>query len=416
MRCFLKLLSALLFCAVVIKENNSTASEWIVDADGNWNLVSNWLGPVPDGTGAIALFGTAITGNRNVIITDPTDNNVTVGQLEFDGHFGYSLSEASGQSFTLSGSPAASIMLLGMNGNAQEKISDSISLASNLTLENDSGGALVFNQAQISGSNITITKTGNGTVLFLDSDTHNLTGTTTWLLNGGTVVDASAGTNQLSASANLVFNGGTFVAENNVTGISSIFIGSGGGTISVFDSSASQFGITAISTPNELTGNGRLIKQGLGTLGISGAQSGFTGSVEVRGGEINASDSSQPLANAAGFIVDGVSGIFAGQLLLSSTNLTNVPISVGSGGVLVAPSGVSVGLASLTRGGNLVLAPGAVVAQTTSGGNASIQGLGATQDLYFGIGTSQNIAALTIGAGTPWTGLSGIEESNVTLN
>ena len=230
------------------------------------------------------------------------------------------------------------------------------------------------------------------------------------------VVNEGSFSGNLSFADHVTLNGGHFLTGASSPNTASIAIGPAGGTIEVSAISGPGGGSWSISSPNFLSGSGLLTKEGLGSMRLTAPQTAFNGAVEVRGGQLDAGDSSQPLANATRLSIAGASGIFAGQMTLSSTNLSNVPVSIGMGGVLVAPSGSGIGLSTLTRGGNLMAAPGAVIAQTSAGGNASVQGLGPTQDLFFGIGKTQNLSTLTIGAGTPWQGISGIANLPTTLN
>lgn len=393
--------SILLLCVAIVSNRDSSGAEWNLDADGRWDIASNWLGTIPDGTSATAVFSNSITADHSVTIIDPTDNNVTLNQLIFDGHFGYTLLLPTGQTLSLAGVSAASIILPGNQGNAQQTLTTfsggtGPTLASNLVLENDSAGLFTIGYS-INGSNGTFTKQGYGDVALTYGNAA------TWNFDAGTIISIGLG-----SAETLNFNGGRWVGSSTASDVKRIVIGPAGGTIDTAS--------LALTSANQLVGTGLLRKEGRGTFTLSASQPGFTGQLEVRSGFVNASDSSQPLVHATGFGIDGVNGVYAGQLKLGSSNFIGVPISVGPSGVLIGPSGVNAGFSTLTRGVNLTLAPGAVVAQTTNNGNASIQGLGPTQDLMFGLGVTQNILSLTIGVGTPWSGLSGIQTSDVTLN
>ena len=134
---------------------SASASEWAVDADGNWSVAGNWSGPIPDSSTATAQFGSAITSNRTVTLSDASDNNVTVGQITFDGHFGYVIEPQPDQGLTLAGNPIASLLLSGNIGNAMQTIDDPtvlsgvlITLPQDFILQNASSGMFTINCAR----------------------------------------------------------------------------------------------------------------------------------------------------------------------------------------------------------------------------------------------------------------------------
>ena len=118
-------------------------------------------------------------------------------------------------------------------------------------------------------------------------------------------------------------------------------------------------------------------------------------------------------------ILNANSGTAAG---IYNTNTDRFSIGTGStiGGVT---TGVGAGLNSLTRvatptsftaGGQVFLAPGAIVRHTLTNapnqgtGTLTIQNLGTNADLFFGpVNYAGPLQTITIGTGTPWRGLSG---------
>ncbi len=390
---------------------SAAASEWTLDADGSWNVAANWSGPIPDNTNATAFFGSAITDNRTVSLADPSDSNITASQLAIDGHFGYLVELQPSQKLTLAGNTTASLLVPGAIGNARQTIDDTtfnsgavIALPQDFKVRNDSSGVFTVNVPG-SGSNVVLTKSGPGAAKL----SLGYSGTAQVNINEGSCVCAIASSNDL------VLNGGRIFSATSST-IHSITVGPAGGIIEQFAVAGPGGGGSSLTTANFISGDGLLTKEGLGRFRLAAAQSTFTGPVTIRGGELDASDLSQPLAHAARYDIAGAAGIFAGQIHLGSANLSSFPVTVGAGGVIIAPSGTGVGLATLTRGGNLAAAPGAVIAQTAAGGSASVPGLGPSQDLFLGIGATQNVAGLTVGAGTPWQGISGIANFSTTLN
>jgi len=62
-----------------------------VDADGNWSTGSNWTGGTdPNGAGAVAHFGSAISAPHTVTL----DATRTVNTINFDNTFSYTIAGA----------------------------------------------------------------------------------------------------------------------------------------------------------------------------------------------------------------------------------------------------------------------------------------------------------------------------------
>jgi hypothetical protein len=68
-----------------------SGSNWNVDASGNWSVAGNWAGGVPNAAGAVANFGTIITAARTVTVDSPQ----TVGQINFNNAFSYTVAGTS---------------------------------------------------------------------------------------------------------------------------------------------------------------------------------------------------------------------------------------------------------------------------------------------------------------------------------
>jgi autotransporter-associated beta strand protein len=176
------------------------------------------------------------------------------------------------------------------------------------------------------------------------------------------------------------------------------------------------------STNNSYSGGtavdrGTLIANGAGTLGTGGVIVQGLSQVDLRAAN---TVSGSNIANSLPVFTarDG------GEIYLNAAlafNGTNDRFQIAAGATLTGYAGsAGQGLASLTRvntitgGGQVILAPDAIVrAQNMLPlpelGGLSIQNLGTAADLYFspvaGSGLNDS-AALTIGAGTPWKGLS----------
>lgn len=176
------------------------------------------------------------------------------------------------------------------------------------------------------------------------------------------------------------------------------------------------------STANSYSGGtsiyrGTLVATGSGTLGTGRVQVQGFSAVDLRAANA-VSGSAIPSTEPVYVAIEG------GEIFLNNSVAyagTNDRFSIGPGATIAAnANGASEGLASLTRvttitgGGQVVLAPGAIVraqnmlAQPELAG-LLIQNLGTAADLYFspaGASGLNDSATLTIGQGTPWKGLS----------
>ncbi|GLH30130.1 hypothetical protein WSS15_27800 [Acetobacter pasteurianus] len=183
----------------------------------------------------------------------------------------------------------------------------------------------------ISGAGV-IEKSDTGTVIMSGKDTH--TGGT--IVTGGTLVtDASN-----LAGGNVVNNAKLVINQSSSATLAS-----------------------------QITGSGSLVKEGSGTLDITGDTSGMTGTTKVLGGTLNVE------TNASNSGVTTVSGsTLAGQGSVGETTIQN--------GATLSPAGNSIG--TLHVAGNLVLENGSEMVSTTDGkatdlvdvkGNAIVSGV-----------------------------------------
>ncbi|HPD14476.1 MAG TPA: autotransporter-associated beta strand repeat-containing protein [Planctomycetota bacterium] len=200
-----------------------------------------------------------------------------------------------------------------------------------------------------------------------------------------------------------------------------------------------------INNPNDLiNATVALVKDLDGQVNLENDQNSYTGGTYVLRGTLEARaagtlgygpvtvKNSRLNLNAAGAInaaatAGGYTIVDNGQILLNSTSNYNTTwdrFTVPAGGVLSGQNSntANQGLGSLTRvasltgGGQVVLAPGAVVAHNSHFNDAAngtgvrtVQNLGTNADLFYGLYSDFNPGAagsLTVGAGTAWTGIS----------
>ena len=186
---------------------------------------------------------------------------------------------------------------------------------------------------------------------------------------------ATAGTNNLNYNFDNTYTGGTYVARGTLEGAALNSLGAGPVTVK----------------------NSRLNINVAGTINAAAATGGFTA---VDNGEILLNN------NTAAF----------------TTTWDRFVVPAGSAILGPGASNINQGLNSLTRvsgaptaGGQIQLAPGAIVAHSNVPstkemgiGSNTIKNLGQASDLWFGLAGTINdpLATVTIGTGTPWKGIS----------
>ncbi len=188
-------------------------------------------------------------------------------------------------------------------------------------------------------------------------------------------------------------------------------------------------GTATLDAPtNDYTG-GTYVNRG--TLTTNGAGRLGAGPVFVRNSRLNivAADSILNSAANGGYTLLDQGEVFLGDNTVAYTGTWD-RFTVGTGSTIIGTNSGTVAagqslnsltrVSSLTSGGQVVLDPGAIVGHrvwingdNTSGIN-TIQNLGTNADLMFGVyATLANVnATLSIGAGTPWTGISTGRTSN----
>ena len=284
----------------------SINATWNLNANGNWNVNGNWTpATFPNGIDDTANFGNVISANR-VISLGAAAQNIVVGTVNFDDNNNYTIqSGLAGNTLIFQTSVgSANIAITNVNGNGNHTISAPMLLNSNLNISSTSTGIFTISGA-ISGAG-SLTKNGTGSLTLSAANSYgggtNINeGTLTYSANGAlpaastviigdgaapnaTLTMATAMTvgNAFNATINsdgtILQNSGASVFLSSLQGSGGITLTNGTGATSFFDvvtSASTTFsgsisGGAASASTDPAAGN-RLIKDGTGTLTLTGA-------------------------------------------------------------------------------------------------------------------------------------------------
>jgi hypothetical protein len=136
---------------------NAPPPQWVSNASGDWNNVSNWSSVIPNAVGAEADFFGAITSNHTVY----TDQPITVGTINFNNANTYVLTGSSTLTLQTSTGNAQVIVQ-----NGTQEINLPTTLASNTVFNISAGANLVIADPLTIDSGVSLTQTGSGTVTY----------------------------------------------------------------------------------------------------------------------------------------------------------------------------------------------------------------------------------------------------------
>ncbi|MEL7432076.1 MAG: autotransporter-associated beta strand repeat-containing protein [Chlamydiota bacterium] len=237
------------------------AATWILDANGNWSVGSNWDSGVVPGTGldSVAVFGSAITAPRTVSV----DGNFILSNLSFNSSFSYTIDGVGNNALNFNTGTIALPNLV----NLAHFISAPINFTNLLTIDTNSVGSFLTISGQIN-STADLIKQGLGT-LILTNTANSYLGTS---IRGGTLMINDVG--QLG-TGDLTIEGGTIQTTQTLTHTSTMVVATG--TIDVNN------GIIFTQAGN-LAGAGPLTKIGGGTFSSTRNGTFFTGAINVEAG------------------------------------------------------------------------------------------------------------------------------------
>ncbi len=187
----------------------SQKPQWLSDSAINvngtiiplsWSQPLNWLGGVPNATGAEVNFWRTLTTNRTITL----DGNKAVGKVTFDSSYSYTISPGTGGSLVFNN---------GISGAMLTSNQGSHYISANVQLASDLSTAINVDTVTISG-NISgsggLTKNGGGTLALTGMNSY--TGATNvqagkLSLSSATLADGADVYVVASATLNLIFSG-----------------------------------------------------------------------------------------------------------------------------------------------------------------------------------------------------------------
>ncbi|WP_296347944.1 autotransporter-associated beta strand repeat-containing protein [Reyranella sp.] len=272
-------------------------------------------------------------------------------------------------------------------------------------------GALTVDQAtngsfggQISGSGSLI-KAGVGTLALTGSNTHAST-----IVNGGTLQLGAGGS--LAATSALAVNGGTFDlnGQNQTVGA----LSGTGGTVGLNGSAALTVNqSTDTNYAGAFTGNGSLIKDGGGTLSLTGASSHSGGTV-INNGTLQLGTGGNLTATGAVAVNGGTFDLNGQTQTVGSLSGTGGTVALSNNGALTVNqstdtsyAGTIAGTGSLTKSGDGTLT---LTGTNSYTGGTTVSGgtlAGTTSSLQGNIVNNANVTFDQVGAGVYAGAMSG---------
>ncbi len=343
---------------------NSGPRTWSgAGANGNWSNLTNWGGTVPVNGSALNFTGTTRQTNTNDLsgLSVPWLNLNTGGFALF------------GNALTVSGAVT--------NVTGSSTVNNAITAGGTLRFQSDAGTLTLAGAVTGGAQNLIVDGVGNTTASGAISGTGGLTkggsgtltlsGTTANTLSGNSIVNTgvislakTAGVNALAGNMTIGDGAGgagvdilRLAAANQISDTAAITVSASGsfdlngfaetvGSVSGA-SSASQIALGAgtltagdanpATFAGVISGSGNVVKQGSGTLTLSGANS-FSGTATINAGVVNVQNATA-LGSTGATVVSGGALEVQGGITVSGEPLTLNGTGVSSGGALRNISG-----------------------------------------------------------------------------
>ena len=265
---------------------------------------------------------------------------------------------------------------------------------------------------------------------------------TIFVESGGIITDNGAGAKSIGVTTNAFTRGQLTAGTTSATTPQELFFHNN-------TAAALTVNATIINNPNNAAATVRVIKAQDGTVVLDSGANTYSGGTQVLRGTLTANNTGSlgtgsvvvknsilnlankgattgvdAAANAPVYTTfDQSTIVLTGSGTTVAYNAPSDRFSIATGSTIYANSGTAgFGFPSLTRvatptsftaGGQIYLAPGAIVkhnmtnAANQGTGLNTIQNLGSAADLFFAPGNNGGVnQTLTVGAGTPWAGLS----------
>jgi autotransporter-associated beta strand protein len=416
--------------------DGGTTNGVTLDRINNWNpdgipvttdevLLDNSLYTLPAGltTASAATFGNLILNSptlTSVSLTGGTSQSITLS----DGAGSTAAAAAGGalDDLLLLGSGVHGTVTVG-GGSGTGKLNLALGHDGNFNVVNSDGTLVV--SGILSGA-YNLFKTGAGTLTLsgvntwgaaktftLAAGTLNINSTTalgalndTFQINDGTTIDNTSGAaittanaNPITINGNFTFAGGGSGTAHDLTFKAAGAVALGGATRTITTTAAnSTLGFLGIIS------NGGIIKDGAGTLALSGVNT-FTGGLTVRNGTVSGTAGANNFGANTSVITlgDATTGAGGASVLGGAFTYAN-PITVGSGGSGTLTLGGGTTL-SPTFSGAITLNKDLVVSKTGSTGTLTLSG---------GVTGTGNLTLNNAGSGASAITLSGAAAINPT--
>ncbi len=332
-------------------------TSWNALGGGSWGDSLKWSNGIPNFAGTTANFLSSINASSIIDL----NGTKTVGSIEFDNSFDYTISPVGGGTLRIDNGATPALIRLSSGSHA---IGAPLSLLSDTSMEVVAANKTLTVSGAIDGA-AALSKDGPGT-LILSGANGSFTGNTA--LNAGTIEVAhtqALGTGSLTMAANTTLRAGAaaLAPANNVI--------IGNGVTATVDTQANVFTLAGIVS--DTSANGALNKTGSGTLVLAGdaTYAGLTtisnGTLSLGNGGIAGSVSGAILNNAA-LVINRSDALLA---LNASISGTGTLTKAGSGTATVNAVNSFTG-DTIVSGGTLIV--GNALALQTSRLNYNNQG------------------------------------------
>jgi fibronectin-binding autotransporter adhesin len=215
----------------------------------SWSQSLNWIGGIPDASGAVASFFRTNTAARTIAL----DGSHTVGTLSFTSPNAYTIAPGGAGSLILDNASSNATVTVSQGSH---EISAAVQLNGTASVSVAAGSTFTLSGV-VSGTG-GIVKTSPGILKLTNVNSNN--GPVS--MNGGIVsVSTSDNLGNGAASNGLAFGGGTLQTSGSFSTSRDVSVAAGGGTIDT------QANIDTFS--GSISGNANLTKLGAGTLHVT---------------------------------------------------------------------------------------------------------------------------------------------------